>query len=70
MRAPTLSVQPVANSPVGDGVVGSNVVYVAVGCVLPGLEGRILRGQLEAASQHVDLRQLDRGELGLKLELG
>ena len=51
-------------------MVGSDVVCVAVGCVLPGLEGRILRGQLETASQHVDLRQLDRGELGLKLELG
>ena len=49
-------------------MVGSDVVCVAVGCVLPGLEGRILRGQLETASQHVDLRQLDRGELGLKLE--
>ena len=48
-------------------MVGSDVVWVAVGCVLPGLEGRILRGQLETASQHVDLRQLDRGELGLEL---
>ena len=37
-------------------------------CVV-GLDGggRILRGQLEAASQQVGLRQLDRGGLGLEL---
>ena len=32
-----------------------------------GLEGGILRGQLEEASLQVDLRQLDRGGLGLEL---
>ena len=34
---------------------------------MAGLEGGILRGQLEAASQQFDLRQLDKGGIGLEL---
>jgi len=36
-------------------------------CIVAGLEGGILRGQLEAASLQFDLRQLDRGGIGLEL---
>ena len=34
-----------------------------------GLEGGILRGQLEAASLQFDLRQLDRGGIGVRIRV-
>ena len=39
-------------------------------CITGARAAHFARAELEAASQHVDLRHLDRGELGLKLELG